>query len=269
MTYQPVIPAGGNLGWAFLTRTREAQQDAFDNSALTARQTDYFLARISEVSTAEELVGDRRLLAVALGAFGLDDDIGNKFFVRKVLEEGTQKDDSFANRLADKRYFALAEAFGFDRAPPNTVLDDFAEKIVEKYRTRQFEVAVGEQDDDLRLALSLEREVQALAGRNLSEEGAWFTIMGTPPLRRVFETALGLPAAAAAIDVDRQMEIFRDKSLRIFGSTNPSDFVDPARQQDLVRRFLFRADLQGASQETVRGSVALSLLSSTPALPSF
>ncbi len=30
MTYQPVIPYGGMAGWAFLQRTQEAQQDAFE-----------------------------------------------------------------------------------------------------------------------------------------------------------------------------------------------------------------------------------------------
>lgn len=266
MTFQPVIPAGGNLGWAFLTRTRAAQQSAFDASATVARQTEYFRENIAKVANAEDLVADRRLLTVALGAFGLGDDIGNKFFIRKVLEEGVGSDEAFANRLADKRYFAMAEAFGFDRTPPNTVLSSFADRIVSQFKSREFEVAVGAQDQDMRLALSLEREISTLAERKLSENGAWFTVMGTPPLRRVFETALGLPAATGAIDVDKQLEIFRDKSLKTFGVTNPSDFANADLQDDLVRRFLLRADLDAAAQGTIRGSVALSLLSTQASL---
>lgn len=261
MSFQPVVPAGGNLGWAFLNRTREAQQAAFDASASVARQTDYFRSTITSVTSAEALVDDRRLLTVALGAFGLSDDIGNRFFIRKVLEEGVDDDAAFANRLADKRYFALSEAFGFDRSPPNTLLGGFADRIVQQFKTREFEVAVGTQNQNLRLALSLERELSTLAERDLSESGAWFTVMGTPPLRRVFETALGLPAATGAIDVDKQLEIFRDKSLKNFGVSNPADFTDTERREDLVRRFLLRADLDSAAQGTVRGSVALSLLS--------
>lgn len=266
MTYRPIIPTGGNLGWAFLTRTREAQQSAFRSSAVVTRQTDYFLEKIGSVRSAEDLVKDHRLLTVALGAFGLDDDIQNKFFVRKVLEEGVRNDEAFANRLADKRYFALAEAFGFELDPPNTVLSDFPQRIVEQFRTRQFEVAVGDQDEDLRLAMSLDREIATMTDRNLSESGAWFTIMGTPPLRRVFETAFGLPSATGAIDVDRQLEIFRDKSLKYFGTANPADFASPERQEDLVRRFLLKADLGATTQGTVRGSVALSLLSAQAGL---
>lgn len=262
MSFQPVIPAGGNLGWIFLSRTREAQQAAHDQSSILARQAQHFADRIGQINSAEDLVSDRQLLTVALGAFGLDDDINNKFFIKKVLEEGTAEDTAFANRLADKRYFAMAEAFGFDLSPPNTVLSDFADKIVSQFRDRQFEVAVGAQDENLRLALGLERELSNLAARDLSQDAAWYTIMGTPPLRHVFETALGLPAAAGAIDVDKQLDIFREKSKKYFGTSDPLAFTDPDHREELTRRFLVRADLGTASAATSSGATALTLLSS-------
>lgn len=266
MTYQPVFPAGGNLGWSFLNRTREAQQEAFDRSPEIQRDTEYFREKIGTIRSAEDLVADRRLLAVALGAFGLDSDIDNRFFVRKVLEEGTLDDEAFANRLADRRYFALAKAFGFDLAPPNTVLSDFPERILGDFRNRQFEIAVGQADEDLRLALGLEREIESLAARGTGEEVAWLTIMGTPPLRRVFETALGLPVAFGALDIDRQLEVFREKSIRAFGTSDPSDFADSALREKLVRNFLFRSELSDSLSATTRGSVALSLLQTQASL---
>lgn len=262
MTYQPVLPAGGNLGWTFLKNTREAQQATFDNSANISRNTEYFRERIGDISTAEELVSDRRLLSVALGAFGLDDDIENRFYIRKVLEEGTLDQESFANRLSDKRYFAMAEAFGFDLSPPNTVLSTFSDGILEAYKTRQFEVAVGEQDGDLRLALGIEREIANLAENDLSVDAAWFTIMGTPPMRNVFEMALGLPSEMAAVDIDRQLDMFKEKSSKRFGTANPADFVDPELHEKLVRNFLFRAELEASAASTNRGAVALTLLQS-------
>lgn len=266
MTYQPIVPAGGNLGWIFLNRTREAQQSAFDNSAQIQRDTDYFRENIGEVRTAEQLVSDRRLLSVALAAFGLSDDLDNKFFVKKVLEEGTLSDEAFANRLTDKRYFNLAKAFSFDITPPNTALSTFSQDIIQQYKAREFEVAVGNSDEDLRLALGVERELGAIADRELSETSTWLAVMGSPPLRRVFETALGLPAQFGAIDIDRQVEVFQDKSQRSFGTSNPADFVDPELQDDLIRNFLFRAELDAASSATARGSVALSLLRAQPSL---
>lgn len=266
MTYQPVLPATGNLGWSFLSRTREAQQEAFNSSAAIERNTAYFRENIGAISSAEELVNDRRLLSVALGAFGLDDDINNTFYIQKVLQEGTLEDTAFANRLADKRYFEMAEAFAFDLTPPNTVLSDFADGIIDRYQTQQFEVAVGAQDQNMRLALGLDSGLQDLADKGLSDRAAWFTIMGTPPLRSVFESALGIPPQAAAIDIDKQLEIFQERSERDFGVSNPAEFTDPALQEDLIRRFLLRQDLAASSAISTGGSVALSLLQSQPPL---
>ncbi|MCV6591652.1 MAG: DUF1217 domain-containing protein [Silicimonas sp.] len=262
MSYQPILPMGGNLGWSFLKNTREAQQDAFDNSTAVKKNTDYFAENIGKITSAEELVADRRLLTVALGAFGLSEDIDNKFYIKKVLEEGTLDPESFANRLADKRYFAMAEAFGFELSPPNSAISTFPDQIISEYKNREFEVAVGNQDGDMRLALGIEREMAELAERNLTEDAAWFTIMGTPPMRNVFETALGLPKQMAAVDIDQQLEVFKEKSSQVFGTENPADFTDPELQEKLVRNFLFRAELDAAASQSQRGTVALSLLQS-------
>lgn len=265
MSFQPVVPIGGNAGWAFLQRTKDAQQHAFDQSPRISRETEEFEARIGQISSAEELVSDRRLLTVALGAFGLSEDIDNRFFIRKVLEDGTGSDDALANRLTDKRYFDLAEAFAFDRAPPNTQFSDFGPRITEAYRERQFEEAVGDSAPAMRLSLSLEREVAELAVRDLSEDGLWFTVMATPPLREVFEAGLGLPSSVGALDIDRQLTLFQDKALSLFGDTGVRQFTDPEKQDELIRRFLVADSLATAPAQTVRGSAALALLQASSA----
>lgn len=262
MTYQPIFPSGGNVGWTFLQRTRDDQQEAFNQSGLIAKNAEYFRENIKNIQSAEQLVADRRLLAVTLGAFGLDDDINNSFFVRKVLEEGTLQDTSFANRLADKRYFKMAETFAFDLTPPNTQLSEFADGIINSYNTQQFEVAVGNQSEDMRLALGFGRDIAELAERDITEETAWFTIMGTPPLRRVVELALGLPSEIGSVDIDRQLSAFQDRSERIFGTTDPADFANEGIQEQVIRNFLFRSELASNSASTSRGAVALSLLQS-------
>src|SRR5690606_39015084 len=89
MSFQPTIPMGGLAGWRFLERTAAAQRAAFERGPELARDIAYFQERIAAVGSAEELVADRRLLKVALGAFGLEDEIDKKAFVRKVLEGGT------------------------------------------------------------------------------------------------------------------------------------------------------------------------------------
>ena len=94
MSFSPVVPSGGYAGWTFLKRTQDRQQAALQADPVFKRDEAYFRAKIGSVTSAEQLVSDRRLLKVALGAFGLDADINNKFFLRKVLEDGTLSTDA-------------------------------------------------------------------------------------------------------------------------------------------------------------------------------
>ena len=85
MSFVPVIPTAGLAGWSYLQRTGDDQKRIFTESSDVQRDTAYFRDRIGTITTAEELVSDRRLLKVALGAFGLGDDINNKYFIRNTL----------------------------------------------------------------------------------------------------------------------------------------------------------------------------------------
>lgn len=262
MTFQPVLPAGGYLGWRFLARTLPAQTAALAASPVRQREEAYFRANIGRIDSAEQLVADRRLLAVALGAFGLEGDLASRAFVRKVLESSTLDPKSLANRLADKRYAELARAFGFgDFATPRSKLSDFPDRILAAWRERGFEVAVGEQDETLRLALGGRRELAALAARSSTERAKWFTVMGTPPLRKVFETAFGLPKGFAALDLDQQLAALQAHARRAFGEDSVAQFADPARMEALVRRFLIRAGLaEGGPAAVAPARAALTLL---------
>lgn len=263
MSFTPVVPVGGYAGWTFLARTREAQKQAFVASASQQRDEAYFRAKIGGISTAEELVADRRLLSVALGAFGLEADIDSKYFIRKVLEDGTLDPDALANKLADKRYLEFSKAFGFgDYATPRTKLSDFADAILEGYKTRSFEAAVGDQSDEMRLALNAQRELATLAGRSLTDDARWFSVMGSAPLREVFQTALGLPSAFAAIDLDQQLATFRDRAESVLGASEISMFGDPGKIEELIRVFLVRAEAQSSATVYSAQSTALTLLQS-------
>lgn len=260
MTFTPAIPLGGYAGWTFLKRTYDTQTKAFQASAELKRDEDYFRARIGSVKTAEQLVSDRRLMRVALGAYGLDNDINNRFFIRKVLEDGTLKDGALANRLADKQYRALSAGFGFgDFSVPRTQLSDFADKTLAAYKTRRFETAVGTQNNDMRLALNVERELPTLANKSSSEATKWFTVMGNAPLRQVFEKALGMPASIGALDLDRQLDIFQTRAEKVFGDDGIGQFADPAKMDALVRRFLLQSEMStlGVAQSASAGALAM------------
>ncbi len=268
MSFEPVLPLAGYAGWRFLARTGDSQRELVASAPVTKRDTAAFRDRIGQVTSAEALVADRALLKVALGAFGLEADLPNKAFIRKILESPSSDSGALANRLADKRYLEFARAFGFaEPEGPNTRQSGFADRIVTAYNTRQFEIAVGGKSESMRLALTAERELSSLAGRQSSDNALWFTVMGNPPLRKVFEIALGLPTSFGALDIDRQLAIFRDKTDRALGNGEVAQFADPAKREDLIRLYLLRSEMQ-QSAAAVRGSTALSLLRSTPRIRS-
>lgn len=259
--FRPAIPADGLLGWRLLQRTYDTQFQAFQKSPLQKRDTDYFRENIAKVKTAEDLVSDRRLLTVALGAFGLQDDINNRYFIRKILEEGTVREDALANRFSDKRYRDLSKAFGFGPMEfRQNRLSDFPDKIIAAFERQSFEVAVGEQSQTLRIALAAERSFGDIAKSKSSERGKWFEVMGQPPLRQLFETAFNLPKSFFQIDIDQQQKLLAENSKKHFGTSNPGDFADAKLQEKLITRFAAMSQLRESSAGFSSNSAALTLL---------
>ena len=260
MSFQPVLPMGGFAGWRFLERTLPAQIATHARAPAAQRLEAHFRENIAKVTSAEALVKDRRLLEVALTAFGLAEDLPNRAFIRRVLESPVDEPRSFVNRLADKRYGAFARAFGFgDAQGPRTSEAGFSDRVLAQFRARRFEADVGTQNESMRLALALRRDLSALAERDVSKEVGWFTVLGTPSLRRVFETAYGLPKAFGTQDIDRQAEVLRRQTERAFGSDSLSQFTDPQVMNQLIRRFFVGEQMSQIAQASTQSS-ALSLL---------
>jgi hypothetical protein len=259
--FQPIIPMNGLSGWRFLQNTYDAQFDAFTKSSALQRDTEYFSEKIGQVTNVEDFVSDRRLMTVALGAFGLEEDINNRFFIQKVLEDGITNDDALANRLADTRYRDLSEAFGFG---PQGFLQvgrtDFADNIIAKFESASFESAAGEQNGAMRIALYAQRELSDLASAEMSLDAKWFTIMGDPPMREVFEKALNLPSSIGQIDIDQQLGVFKDAAEKVFGSNDPAQFAGSDAQQKLLTKFVVRDELSSLGGGLSGTSIALTLL---------
>lgn len=261
MTFIPIIPASGVIGLRLLSQTQETQRAVFDQQPQMARDVAYFTEKIADIRTAEDLVGDRRLLRVALGAFGLDDEIDKGAFVRKILEEGSEDQDAFANRLVDPRYVKFTQALGFgDILGARTGDVGFAAEITSAYKERQFEFAVGEQDSSLRLALNFRREIATYANASDPEGIAWFSAMGDLPVRTVFEGAFGLSSSFSQLDIDRQRDELKDLNNKFFGSKSLDVFNDSAEVEKLINRFLIRRSIEEGPSPSTSGFTALTLL---------
>lgn len=261
MSFQPVLPLTGYTGWGFIKRTMVRQQAV--QQALPAQQRDeaYFRDRIGKADTAEKLVNDKRLLRIALTAFGLEGDVNSKAFIQKILEGGTLKEGSLANKLADKQYQKLSTAFGYgDFSVPRTKLSTFADEILAQYRTRSFETAVGEQNNTYRLAMNAERELPSLAAKTTSATAKWYTVLGNAPLREVMQTALGLPKSFSSIDIDQQVTVLKARAEAAFGSSDLAQFKDMGKMEALTRRFLLLSEIQSQAVASSPAARALALL---------
>lgn len=264
MTYQPIVVGSGVSGWRFLQATLDRQVQSFTQSAVHSRDTEYFRDHITGVGTAEDLVSDRRLLSVALEAFGLKDDLANTYFVRKILEDGTSARDALANKLADSRYADFSKAFGLGpNETSQTASTGFADKILSRYTAQSFEAAVGTQDEAMRISLFARRELSDPSNPSQSDEANWFRMMAAPPMRRFFETALGFPSAISRIDLDKQLEMFRAKARQTLGTDRFDDLRTPDMQERLTNLFLVRDQALSFSPSSNSASVALALLSNS------
>lgn len=256
MSFAPAIPLGGLAGLRFLERTGEAQREAHARSPEIQRNIAYFAENISKIKTAEEFVADRQLMAVALGAFGLQDEIDKKAFVKRILEEGVETSDTLGSRLNNQNYIDMTRAFRFDRNGfPLTGSPDLRDSVIAKYLEQSFEVAVGEQSEPLRLALDFKRRAGDIADRG------WYALLGDLPTRAVLETALGIPSDVAGIDVDKQKALFEERALSVFGSKDPAMLKDPAVLDRVVSRFMVLDEALSGPSALTPGYSALTLLS--------
>lgn len=248
------IGLGGLAGWRVLQRTEARHVDITARNATIQRATGYFRENLTARTSAEDLVGDYRMLQVALGAHGLDGDLANKAFIRKVLESDLGDRSSLVNRLGDKRYLKLAQQFQ-KRGSAAT-----REDMTQAYIQQQFQKRVGQSDESYRLALNARDELKTFATRASSDRTMWFEVLGNKPLRKVFEGAFGFGASMASLSVDRQVEEFTKASERVLGSSSFAQIGAAETVDKLITRFLAMSQVQSNTGSN-RYSAALSLLS--------
>lgn len=260
MTFAPLMPTSGLQGWRFLQATYDKQLGRLESSPVVAREMTYFRDNIANVSSASELVADRTLLKVALGAFGLQTDLPNRAFIRQILDTAPGDAKGLANRMSDPRYKQLAKAFGFlDPAGPGPAKPGFAAKILDKYARHSFEQAVGETDQNMRIALAAKRELIEMVAAPGSDQTKWFRVLAHPPLRKFFETTFGLPASFGKIDIDQQRAYLATKSHTVFGAKTFADLAEPERLTSMIENFHLRSQINLGAQMD-RNAIALALL---------
>ena len=150
----------------FLSDDRGDLDRSLDRTAkepVVSRESEYYLAHIGDVKSIDDFLGNDRLFKYAMKAFGLQDMDYAKAFIRKVLEEGDDYDDSFANKLSDKRYQDFATTFNFARyGDATTAFDRTQQGTVDNYVRQTLEQEAGDQNQGVRLALYFQRKAPDL-----------------------------------------------------------------------------------------------------------
>ena len=207
------------------------------------RETEYYLEKIEDIKTPEELVADTRLFNYAMRAHGLEDMNYAKAFMLKVMKEGTSSQEAFANTLTDPRYRDFAETFDFaTHGEATTIFTKTREGVVDRYVVQSLEAEAGQSDPGVRLALYFQRKAPEIT--------SYFDILGDRALSQVVRTALQLPDAMAAIDIDRQAEMIAER-------LPLEDLQDPEKLESFIERFANLWQISQGSQFQVQpGSVA-------------
>ena len=197
------------------------------------RESEYYLAKIGSIKSVDEFFADSRLYNYAVKAHGLEDMAYAKAFMRKVLTEGVDDKDAFANQLSDTRYKGLAESLNFARHGELATTFERAQKgIVDKYARQTLEVSAGEDNTGVRLALYFERMAPSIT--------SGYSIIADDAMAQVVRTALQLPAEFAATDIDRQAAYYEE-------ALDLADFQDTSKLGKFLERFTAMWELENPS----------------------
>lgn len=264
MSFTPLSLNGGLTGLNYVKKTMSKQMATMVNQQQVKREISYFKEKIPKIEKASELVQDPILLKITLTSFGLQDDIGSKFYIQKILESNFLDEKSFANKLSNKQYKNLATTFGFGTYDtPKSKISGFSNKLLENYERKLFEISVGEVDNNIRLALNAETELKELALSTASEDTKWYSVLASTPLRKVFETRFNLSAQFGAIDVDRQVVSLKKYVKSAFGEATISQFSDSSKIEKLVKSFMIQSSLSDTAANGYSAAhVALNILRS-------
>jgi hypothetical protein len=245
MVYNIQLGSGGYIGWKILERSALKQKYVFSNTAQEKSITNYFSRKMENINNADDIISDYKMFSVMLRAFGLDDDIRSSFFIKKVLESDPDDPASFVNKLSDRRYLKMNQEMKFGKM--DSTKDINVEFIIDRYNQRSFEKNIGSRYPEIEIALNAQRELPEIASSSLSENTKWYQILGSAPLRRVFEISYGLGSDFSTLPIDRQLKEIKSKFQQFTGTSSVS-FLEKAHVVELVvQRYLLRSQIADIS----------------------
>ena len=134
------------------------------------------------------------------------------------------------------------------------------ERITARFAAESFELAVGQQDNAMRLSLNYQSEIPELVTDGSSDQTVLYRLLGSVPVRSVLESALGLPTEIQSLDLDRQAAILDEKLQSQFGISSVQELKDPEVMDRIVSRYMALDGLNRNAAATGPAATALVLL---------
>lgn len=189
------------------------------------KEIDYFRANIGKIKTVEEFLGNTRLYTFAMKAYGLDDMIYAKGFMKNVLlGEPDVSGRVLVDRLQDARYRDFAAAFNFNAYGGSAISGDpQIQAIINAFAQTNGQSARPKYDSKTN---DLKNYISDIATYINSMDD----IVSDTTLSGIVRTTLGLPEAASTDSAGSDAVLFE-------GKIDASTFKDPEKLRQFIDRF--------------------------------
>ncbi|RYB97092.1 DUF1217 domain-containing protein [Ciceribacter ferrooxidans] len=208
-------------------------------------ETKYYQEKIQSIRTVDDLLADRRVVDVVLGAYGFDPANVSDEFLKQIFSSDLDDEKSFVNQQTDEDWAELLASFNFDgdgnltRETVGTVQQrGSALETANMYLRQSLEESEGESNQGVRLALYFERMAPTLTDA--------YGLIADSALLEVFRVTYGFPSEFSSMDVDVQAKIVK-KNLDL------SEMQDPAKVKRLLQRFTAMYDMENSTTDPVLG----------------
>ena len=245
-----VGPSISSLALFKRIRSNEGQfREQFQSRADVQKAIENFKKQAGKVEDVNELVKDRRVLGVLLSAFGLESEINNPGKLKAIINSDPTDVNSFANRLNDPRFGALA---AFIDAPNkdlvNLVTASKQQEVIDKFLTNEFEKDVGSLNPAVREAFFFLGKVNSITST--------FGVLSDLPFRTIVTSTLRLPPEIARQSVNKQASLIEAKfdidKARLGGSTESTSKT----QQEILADDI--AALETATKQVTKAESVIS-----------
>jgi hypothetical protein len=229
--------------------------DRFDR---LKKEADYFKINIDLTASNETLVSNTRLLRFAMKGFGIDTTSLDSGKTLKVLNNNYDFNPDLASDTKLQE-FQKAYSFSISKNTLRTLDDNIGKKTEDAFLKTTFITAVGNSDENLRLALYFEDRIAQVATKEKTNKVGWLRIIGEPPLATAFQKVFGLPSSIGNLDVDAQKEVYAKRASSVLGSSDLSKFSEKEYRDKFINLFLSRSS--GTSFSASSASIASTILS--------